>query len=432
MRPLGRRGNYTLLMAFAVVVVVGIAALVVDAGRARLAGTEAQEIADAAAEAAVMALKRFGTEAAAEDAALAVVGSNRVSGIEPTLLEFEIGGWDNADQVWSSDGRNAARVSVGREGSDALLLPVARLFGWEFADVRRTSIAATVNLQVVLVVDITGSWDKDNFYHARAAALTFLDLLHNAHGDEDIVAMSVFFQRFGWELTPFTSVAASAGDETLVRDQWETLNVGSYAGEYQAAWETNTSKHVACKVYGTTNNGGSPWSGWCSSGRSCWQASLRDNFTTPADGCHPTMPRYYSDEGGTDYTTGMEMARKMFRERPDPFAYRAMIVLTDGQPYGYTTSTRRTSAGYAEARFREYQYPGSHSASAIETDTVSLARSMYTEDDVHTWFISFVEYDSFMEDASQGDGYFRLAPTAEELEGIFENIARSMPISVVR
>lgn len=428
-----RRGSYVVLMSSLIVALLGFAALVLDWGRVRIAGAEAQAIADAAAEAAVMALKQEGTEQAARAAAELVVSQNTIAGMEPALLSFDQGSWDNVSRVWSTNGTNAVRVTVGRAGTEPIGLFLASLFGFDVAEVSRSATAATQRLQVVLVMDITGSWDKDNFYHARTAAVQFLDMLHNAHGSEDLVGMTVFLQRFGWEFTPMTLVSQSAASSSLVRSKWAALNVGSYAGVYQASYESQTSKYVSCRVYGTNNTGGSPWSGWCTTGSSCYQASKRDIFTSPSGGCFPNMPRYYSDEGGTDHQTGMQMARTMFLEHPDPFAYRAMIVMTDGIPnsYGSTSGSKRASQSYNEARFREYKYTGSRSVSQIETGTQSLADTMYNTDDVNIWFISFVESASFMTASSKGDGYFTVTPDATQLESIFRRIARSLPVTVV-
>jgi hypothetical protein len=144
------------------------------------------------------------------------------------------------------------------------------------------------------------------------------------------------------------------------------------------------------------------------------------------------MPRYYSDEGGTDHTTGMEMARTMFNENLDPLAYKAMIVLTDGQPNGYTSSSgKRTAAGYNETRFRQYKRSGSHSTSQIETDTPILAENMYRQLDVNIWFISFVESRPFMANSAKGDGWYTNTNDSSQIIPIFEKIARSLPVSIV-
>lgn len=433
MRSSARTGSYNVIMGFSLTTMLGFAAIAVDWGRVVLANAEAQHVADSAAEAAIMALKSTGSETEAQQVAERIVAMNPIGGGVGTITAFDVGEWDNSARTWDSTGSNGVRIEVGRVGANGIDLPLSGYFGWESADVRRGATAATQNLQVVLVMDVTGSWDQDNFYKARTAAVTFLDRIHAVHGSDDIIGMVTFFQRFGYEYTPFTNVEASASDNALVRDKWAALNISSLAGEYQSAWASQTSKHYACKVFGNKSNGAIPWSYWCTSGTGCYQPSKRDNFTTPSGGCFPNLPRYYSDEGGTDHTTGMSMAQTMFSERPDPIAYRAMVVLTDGEPvaYGSTSGSVRLSKGYSETRWREYKRTSAHTQAQIEADTVSLAESMYTAQNVNTWFISFVSYGAFMEDASKGDGYFKLTTDANDIIPVFDRIARSLPVAVV-
>lgn len=69
--------------------------------------------------------------------------------------------------------------------------------------------------------------------------------------------------------------------------------------------------------------------------------------------------------------------------------------------------------------------------SQIESQTVTLADSMYANLGVNIWFISFVDYRSFMESASQGDGWFTLTSNSADIITVFRTIARSLPIAVV-
>lgn len=419
-------------MAFAIVGMLGFASLAVDWSRVILANAEAQNVADSAAEAAIMAYKRTGSSSDATLAAQRVIAMNEVGGETPNIVSLSVGGWNKTTGTWSSTGTNAVRVVVGRMGANAMDLPIAKFFGHPTAEVRRQATAATQNLQVVLVMDTTGSWDQDNFYKARDAAVLFLDRLHGSHSSEDMVGMATFHQRYAWEFTPLTNVDTSASNYALVRNKWAALNVSSLAGDYQAAWATQTSKHYACKVFGNSSNGAIPWSYWCTSGSSCYQPTKRDNFTTPANGCFPNMPRYYSDEGGTDHTTGIAMARTMFNEHPDTTVYRAMVVLTDGQPESYSASSSGDKRGtYNETRWRQYKRSTSHSVAQIKADTVTATTSLYNDLGVNTWFVSFVTSDTFMQNASKGDGFFATASTASQIIPIFDQISRSMPIAVV-
>ena len=65
------------------------------------------------------------------------------------------------------------------------------------------------------------------------------------------------------------------------------------------------------------------------------------------------IPHYFSDEGGTDQWTGLKAAEIMLSELEDnsnanydAVAYKAVVILTDGQPVGYTASnTKRKGSG---------------------------------------------------------------------------------------
>ncbi|HNC95258.1 MAG TPA: hypothetical protein PKW90_03975, partial [Myxococcota bacterium] len=352
---------------------------------------------------------------------------------------------------------NAIQVRVGRTGNQAVRLALGTLLGWYSVDVAATATAATQSVQVILVMDITGSWEQRNFVKAREAAMTFLDSLHQNHGPQDMVGMVVFMNRYGWEYTPMTSVEDSFANANLVTNKWAKLNVGSYAGEYQTAWTTGSNLnniHVPCRVYGNSNNGtrynpyarvnGTNYVGFCnavgavrsttpSPSPICYQPTRMNNWTVvgAAGGCFPNMPHYYSDEAGTDHTTGMSMAEQMFQDHLDPTAYKAMVVLTDGEPYGYNGNvTIREQTRWTEP-FREYKYPGAHYTPEIERDTPVVAQRIYNNLGVNTWFVSFRDDRPFMASSVTGDGWYAHTTNAADIIPIFQEIARSLPVSIV-
>lgn len=427
------------LFAMLLTILLAFGALAIDGSVYRFGQVEAQDVADTAAHAAVLTLKRTGSRTEAELAARTVVAENTIAGMTAEFEGIEFGNWDTDARMFVPAlgvTANSVKVQVGRTGEEAIGFGLAPVMGYTSAEIVEPAVAATRSLEVALVIDITGSWSQKDFAKAREASLAFLDVLHGNHGEDDVVGMAVFFQRYAWEFTPFTSVADSASNPALIRDDWDDLQIGSLAGAYQSTWATGSylnSKHIPCKVFGTNNSGGVPWDGWCTSGGSCYQASKRDKHTqsSPTGGCFPAMPRYFSDEGGTDHTTGLEMARTMFSERSDSTAYRALVVLTDGQPVGYTGNAARAAQGYTETRWREYKRATNHTTSQIKTDTPVVAQDLYEDLGVNVWFVSFVEHHSFMEDAAQGEGWFELAETSDEIVEIFEQIAHSLPVAVV-
>ena len=122
----------------------------------------------------------------------------------------------------------------------------------------------------------------------------------------------------------------------------------------------------------------------------------------------------------------------MLSEHTDPFAYRAMVVLTDGKPNGIKDLFMRESVGYVSSDYRIYKGPDPHSASDIETAAISEAEAAYETHDINVWMVSFEATAPFLKDIPQGDGKFFFTTDPEELVPIFEEIANSMPLLIVK
>ncbi len=428
-----RRGNYSVLMGLAIGTILGFGALATDITLVRLAQNQTQDVADAASQAALVQLRRTGDIDRAEAVAAAVVARNNIVEAPGTLVSLDWGVWDATTLTFDTtvdpaDGANAVTAVVSREGAEAVPSVLGGFFGVDSYDTRRSSTSAMRSLEALLVMDITASWDQDDFFKARDAALAFLDELNSAHGEDDVIGMTVFHSRYGWEWTPFTEIGTGYA---AIRDQWEDLNIGNLAGTPKPAWATSPPKHIACSVFaGNPSNGNSnpfPLDGAPSGNR--------DNFT--AGQCFPNMPRYYSDEGGTDHATGMEMALTMFSERHNPMAYRALVVLTDGEPYEWDQSYRYpagavwTRGAYVEP-YRQYTAPETgRDEGEIEAATEDVANRLWDEHEANVWFVSFKYDRDYFHVVPKGDGYFSKADTASEIEPIFVQIARSLPSAIV-
>lgn len=417
----GRKGSYAILFAFSVVALLGFGALAIDVAYVRLAQMQVQDIADAASQAALYRLRRTGDLDDARDAAAAITRENRVVGVEPVLEEVEFGSWDhNSDPpaFTATEVRpNAVRAVVSRSGENGVDLFLARLFGFDSANIQREATSSARSLHVVLVMDITGSWHSTpspqtqrDFRNARNAAVAFLDTLNASYGEYDQIGMVVFTGRYAWEFTPFTLLENTTAT-AAARTQWNAMNVASKGG-------TPKTYPTVCAV----KTGGT--------GKSA-NANI---FTSPTGGCYPNMPREYTDEPGTDHTTGITLARTMFEEEVDPTAFRAMVVLTDGAPNAITSThgVYRGQLGYSETRWRQYLGPRPHTEAQIKSESNSLTQSMYNELGVNTWVISFRDDQSFMHTMPKGVGYYTRTSDSNALVGIFENIANSLPMAIVR
>ena len=301
---------------------------------------------------------------------------------------------------------NAVRAVVSRREDRAVPFLLARLWGFEEFDTRAASTSASRSAQVLLVMDITGSWNEGPYNNARAAALTAFDLLANTASPQDELAMTIFTNRYAWEYTPWTNIydrtAAAA-----VRAQWNLLTIASKAGK-----DTSYTDGKACTLHSSPN---------------------QNNFTNPVGGCYPAMPREYTDEPGTDHSTGIGLARQMFEENMRPAAYRAMIIVTDGVPnaLGGTSGTIRAQQGYNETRWREFKGPVPRTVAQIRTASVEATRVLWEQLGVHTWVVSLVADDVMMGQMVRGDGYYVRTSDSKKLAAILGQIVSEIPLAIV-
>jgi hypothetical protein len=413
-----RRGSYNAMVGALLPLVIGFAALSVDMSWVRLADGQSQDVADAASHAALIELRATGNTANARLAAERIIDENIVGGGPGTMGDIQFGEWRRGSVGLSPTSLrpNAVQVEVGRYGDDPVGLNFARIWGRDSAVVSSDATAATRSLQVVLVMDITGSF-RSEISEARKAAVRFLDILSDVHGREDMVGMAVYLNRYSWAYSEMF-LLSDLSARTLARSQWNKLDVGSQSeqGCYsQRDYRNDPAKLLEPRSHDYTNGG-----------------------------TKPDLPRWYCDENGTDHHVGIAMGRQLIQELDDPLAYRAMVVLTDGQPNnlersplstmeGYESyDTLRDYLGYTEPRFREYRGPLPHNVAQIEDATVAEAGAALAEDEIHTWMVSFRATAAYLKDVPGGDGRFYYTDNAAELTPIFEDIANSLPLMIVK
>ncbi len=413
-----RRGSYNAMVGALLPLVIGFAALSVDISWLRLADGQAQDVADAASHAALIELRTSGNTADARLAAENIVRENVVGGGQGTIGEITFGAWERGSDILdvSSLRPNAVEVEVGRYDADPVDLNFSRIWGRNTGTVRSEATAATRSLNVVLVMDVTGSFAAE-INQARAAAVRFLDILTDTHGREDMVGMTIYTNRYSWaysEMFFLDDVAA----RTSARAAWNQLDVAS-------------KPPAGCPRRQDINND-----------PTILISSTYTDFST--GGKNPAMPREYCDEPGTDHHVGVVQGRQLIQEIGDPLAYRAMIILTDGDPNGLNPSplssvpgfeafdNARDYVNYDETRWREFKGPLPHTEQQIKDASVAQAAAAWVEDDIHVWTVSFRARDDFLRDMPNGDGRFYFTNNAAELTPIFEDIARSLPLMIVK
>lgn len=388
------RGAYAPLFGITAFAFIAFGALSVDLSLLRLADAEIQGVADQAAHAAILQLRRTTDTVASEATANEVISRNFVAGRPVSTSSVDFGVFDNGVFVPSNGTPNAVRVAVEADVD----LPFASFWGAGTQTVTTQATAAVRTLHTIVVMDITNSWGSD-FLNARAGAVAIFDSLTAAATDADRIGMATFHGMYGTEFTPLTLVSDAVANG--VRAQWAAMHTASQPGNPNAA-----------------TNG-------CSGG-------TQNNFVTPTlGGCYPNMPREYSDEGGTDHVIGIQMARTMFSEFPDPNAYRAMIIVTDGSPAGVEAHLIRATTGYEETRWR-YEFTGFRRTPAETTAlTPILTQSAWDLAEVNTWMVSYRAAGGWMNASAMGDGYFVRTTNSSDLIQIFEDIAEGLPVTLV-
>ncbi|MFT7519039.1 MAG: Flp pilus assembly protein TadG [Kiritimatiellia bacterium] len=389
------RGSYNAVLGFLLPVAVGFAALSVDVSYIRLAESQTQDAVDAAAHGALIELRLTGDKALAEAVAKELLAINQVADGHSELGTIEFGIWDpDTGDFEISDPPNAVRVTNNRKGDNAVKTQFAKIWNINKAEMDSTATSTSRSVQIVLVMDITGSFKYD-IKHARAASLKFLSIIDKSHGPDDMIGMVVFSGPRGYEWTPMFKF-----DDRVQYNAAETQ------------WATLESSQYVC-------------------GDSADLAYYMAAYPVPLQWC---------GECCTDHHVGIVMGTTMLAEQvADPFAFKAMVVLTDGLANNARQQHYKKSyaedAGekvfYDPPGFRWYQGP-THDRTSIIAKTKSTAVAAYDLENIHIWMVSYSSDDSFLHEVPKGDGNFFYTADPSDIEPIFTEIAQSLPVLIVK
>lgn len=388
-----RRGAYAPLFAILGSALVGFGAIAVDLSTLRLADAELQAVADASAYAAILQLRRTSDPIAARSTAEAVIANNRVAGVVATPLAVEVGAFDKGVFIAQLEEPSAVRVEIEVQ----VETPFSGFWGDRTRTMTGMATAAVRPLHAVVALDITNSWGSD-FSGARDGCLEIFDQLTGAASDLDRIGLATFHNKYGVEYTPLqpTIHARAKG----IREDWENL---------RTAYRT--------EVY-------------CNGDDALAETVASDGL--PED-CDSDVPYEFSDERGTDHAIGVLMATTMFAEEPDPNVYRALIIVTDGEPAYVGEAEERWDLGFEDDRWRFVFADGpGRSPDQIRAETQLLADAAWRDSEVHVWLVSYRQDGAWLYNVPQGDGYFVLARQREDLEEIFRDIGESLPVTLVQ
>ena len=382
-----RAGNYAVVIAIVLTVLLSFAALAVDISYMRLAALQAQNAADAGAHAALVAYRRTGDEEEARDVALEVMSQNVIVGTAVSVdaqTDIVFGGWDYDDSSFDSNAAytNAVQVLVMRdEDSDdgPINLLVAPIIGFDTTNVQASATGAVRSRDVLLVLDTTRSF-KDEIGDAKAALLAFLDYMYN-EGD------TAPKDRIG--LATFVGSGAMHTDLTYVDTYYDTL------------YDTWNDEVDYCEDL------------------------IWDNHNAPEmqDCCEPTTCRWWPSvpqwwTAGTNQSGGLEVASDHLIQNGNPYALQTIVLISDGEPCCWSPGAwpscdaNRTAAGIVEA---DYAYANNISIFSVSFNYPYNATQS-----------------AYMEALIRGYGSFYETPDQEELPGILQAIAAEIPVALVQ
>jgi hypothetical protein len=362
-RKSNRRGNYSIMMGFSVLGILGFGALGVDISYIAMANTQAQAVSDAASHAALVTYRsstapnHAGKVAAATTAANWIVNDNQV-GINGTgtLAALQFGQFNSNSGNFANNTTpvNAVRAQVERKTTNAMDLLIAPFMGFNEADIEQMGTTVANPREIVLVIDRSCSMGGTGEVGTGNAIQTFAQYMLNNKLPLDTIG-AVEFQG-NIPSTPHASI-------------WRPMQL----------------------VEGN-------------------EASIAANWTS-------SLWQSYCCNGNTDQAPGVQIARNMLNATGNDLAFKAIIVISDGNPCcGSDTGPRRTNF-------------------------LNQTSAAYSTDDIHVWTVGFGGIDSnLMFDASRGLGrpanvtqwnaQYR-APNAAGVEAIVRRIAESIPVAFV-
>jgi Flp pilus assembly protein TadG len=202
-----RRGNYMILFAMLLPIMLGFMAFAIDIGRLRVARVQVQGAADAAAMAALAELRAGRGTGDAEAAAFSAANAVRLQGVDstqPFAVEVTYGDWDYASQSWSSGAaQSSVTVNVTQVAPlNLLFAPIfeaggmaGRIYGGGLGGdkaIRRSLVlgrrAAFRPRDIVIVIDTSRAmepyWDD-----VQPAIDEFIETVHDFGVPEDRMAI---------------------------------------------------------------------------------------------------------------------------------------------------------------------------------------------------------------------------------------------------
>jgi Flp pilus assembly protein TadG len=404
-----RRGNYMMTMGAMAPILMGFAALSVDVSYINIAQVQAQHVADAASHGAFIGFRFTNDFGVGNDAAQLMTDENLIGDTPGTLVSVRYGEWDFGNRVFTPNNGfvNAAEAVVQRTQADGnpLDLFFAPMLGRNTWDVRGVGVTAGRSRQIVIVQDVSCSFDND-IDNSRDADVAFLNYMAANPYPDDLLGMTLFGGRTWYPvLQPLASIQANM--------------------------------HTGGSVDGKPNG-------------------MLARFQS-VDYCDD-LPKWSwaeprQNECNTTQARGLIQARDEFIARGDRREFQAVILISDGHPNSGLTgddSFNGKNGGKADSEMAANQLWGKTNGGAdartwsykarecrytwkpdCGTKTNRLYSNTYFDGGVHVWTVTFKNGGgdfSWMGTLVKGMGRAYETPDASELDDIMIEIASSIPV----
>jgi len=381
-----RRGNYAMLMGGLMFVIVGFAAFAVDIGLITMSELQAQATADAASHAALVMFRETHTYGGDPAPAVAAgtaaaqwiidhndvgLGTATIDAGYPEYGEFDFNTLLFLPGIPDDGGANAVRVQVSRKDDNAVDLILAPLLGVTTHDVDAEAVTAQQRRSMMLVQDMSCSMMDGS----SPSGLPGTGAIHLAREANRTFLNYLNDRPIDGDMLGLAVFAQHGAREDGTPTQTRTDTPWGELREIEAEFA-----YLNAKIDGI--------------------CSVGSQFACPG----PLGSGLIPDVGScTNPGVGMAQATEELIERTDSTFFRGMLVMSDGMPTCPTFNV------------------------IDEADTA-------WENDIHIWTIVFHNgtFDaSYMDALVRGIGFSQVSPDANDLPIMYEEVAKSLPTTLV-
>ena len=372
-----RNGSYAVIIALALVPLMGLLALAFDLSYLQNVSYEVQNAAEAGAHAGACGLK-YGrlNDVGATAAADKVLRSNFIEGKPvdpPRMVDYTPCYWDGSSCSATALPHNALQVKVNRTIGKGrpVQLYFTQLYGLASSDVTATSTAAIRNWDVMFVMDVSRAMEP-SIPAARTGALQFLDNMRN--NPLDAIGM-----------VTVTGVAADASNTSGTL--WQQLT------PLLDAFTTTTVRNRFNSL------------------ALCYSPYPAPNTNTQMPRCDAPLVGSRIDQGN-NLGHGMLTAMDELVDWSSPGSFKAMVMVSNRSPNnGPLTPTYRADAtAAADLAWLNHI----HVYVVFQNSTASTAEA------------------TFMRSLIRGNGTYQEAAAVTDLPTAIGSLAMEVPIAVVK